>query len=35
LMWWVCVALGLISALMHLPIKEIAVERLTNSEVKT
>jgi len=34
-MWWVCVALGLISALMHLPIKEIAVERLTNSEVKT
>ena len=35
LMWWVCVALGFISALLHLPIKEIAVERLTNSEVKT
>ena len=35
LMWWISVALGFIAALMHLPIKEIAVERLTNSEVKT
>ena len=35
LMWWICVALGFITALMHFPIKEIAVARLTNSEVKT
>ena len=34
-MWWISVALGFIAALMHLPIKEIAVGRLTNSEVKT
>ena len=33
--WWISVALGFIAALMHLPIKEMAVERLTNSEVKT
>ena len=35
IMWWFSVALGFIAALMHFPIKEIAVERLTNSEVKT
>ncbi len=28
LMWWICVALGFISAIMHAPIKEEPVERL-------
>ena len=32
LMMWICVALGFISALLHIPIKEIAVERLKESE---
>ena len=34
-MWWISVALGFIAALMHLPIQEMAVGRLTNSEIKT
>jgi predicted MFS family arabinose efflux permease len=33
LMWWVCVALGLISALMHMPIKEKAVQRLADQQI--
>ncbi len=30
LMWWICVALGFISALMHMPIVEKPVERLAS-----
>ena len=30
LMWWICVALGFISALMHMPIIEKPVERLAS-----
>ena len=33
LMWWVCVALGFISAFMHMPIKEKAVQRLANQQI--
>ena len=29
IMWWSCVILGFLSALIHMPIKEMAVERLT------
>ena len=32
-MWWICVALGFISALMHMPIKEKAVQRLANQQI--
>ena len=32
-MWWICVALGFISAAMHLPIREIPVARLVKMEV--
>ena len=32
-MWWICVALGFISALMHMPIKEKAVQRLVNQQI--
>ena len=28
IMWWACVVLGFLSALVHMPIKEIAVQRL-------
>ena len=31
LMWWISVVLGFISALMHMPIKEKAVQRLATS----
>ena len=34
LMWWICVALGIIAAILHMPIKEIEVDRLTESKVK-
>jgi predicted MFS family arabinose efflux permease len=33
LMWWICVALGFIAALMHVPIKEKAVQRLVNQQI--
>ena len=33
LMWWISVALGFISALMHMPIKEKAVQRLANQQI--
>jgi len=33
LMWWISVALGFISALMHMPIKEKAVQRLVNQQI--
>ena len=32
IMWWSCVILGFASALIHLPIKEIAVPRLSNKK---
>ena len=32
-MWWISVALGFIAALMHMPIKEKAVQRLANQQV--
>ncbi len=32
LMWWICVALGIIAAILHIPIKEIEVDRLTESK---
>ena len=32
-MWWISVALGLIAALMHMPIKEKAVQRLANQQI--
>ncbi len=34
LMWWICVALGIIAAILHIPIKEIEVDRLTESKAK-
>ena len=34
LMWWICVALGIIAAILHMPIKEIEVDRLTESKAK-
>ena len=33
LMWWISVALGFISALMHMPIKEKAVQRLASQPI--
>ena len=33
IMWWISVALGFISALMHMPIKEKAVQRLANQQI--
>jgi MFS family permease len=33
LMWWICVALGFISALMHVPIVEKSVPRLANQHI--
>lgn len=33
LMWWISVALGFIAALMHMPIKEQAVQRLANQQI--
>jgi len=33
LMWWICVALGFVAALMHMPIKEQAVQRLTEQKI--
>ena len=33
LMWWICVALGFISALLHMPIKEKAVQRLADQQI--
>ena len=33
LMWWISVALGFISAIMHIPIKEKAVQRLANQQI--
>jgi len=33
LMWWICVALGFISAAMHIPIKERPVTRLSSQEI--
>ena len=33
IMWWSCVILGFASALIHLPIKEIAVPRLSNKKI--
>ena len=35
LMWWICVALGFLASLLHMPIKEIPVERLLKSEIRT
>ena len=32
IMWWSCVILGFASALIHLPIKEISVPRLSNKK---
>ena len=32
-MWWISVALGFIAALMHMPIKEKAVQRLANLQI--
>ena len=32
IMWWSCVILGFASALIHFPIKEIAVPRLSNKK---
>jgi len=32
-MWWISVALGFIAALMHMPIKEKAVQRLANLKI--
>ena len=32
-MWWISVALGFIAALMHMPIKEKAVQRLANQQI--
>ncbi len=34
LMWWICVALGIIAAILHMPIKEIEVYRSTESKAK-
>jgi len=33
LMWWISVALGFISAIMHMPIKEKAVQRLASQPI--
>ena len=33
LMWWICVALGFISAAMHIPIIEKSVPRLANQQI--
>ena len=33
LMWWICVALGFIAAMLHAPIKEIPVKRLLKAEI--
>ena len=33
MMWWISVVLGLIAALMHMPIKEKAVQRLANQQI--
>ena len=33
IMWWISVALGFIAALMHMPIKEKAVQRLANLRI--
>ena len=33
IMWWFSVALGFIAALMHMPIKEKAVQRLVNQQI--
>jgi MFS family permease len=33
IMWWISVALGFIAALMHMPIKEKAVQRLANQQI--
>jgi len=30
IMWWLCVCLGFLSAIIHLPIKEIGVARILN-----
>ncbi len=35
LMWWICVALGFIAALIHAPIKELPVNRVLKSEIRT
>ena len=32
LMWWICVALGIVAALLHMPIIEKPVTRLTVKE---
>ncbi len=33
IVWWISVALGLIAALMHMPIKEKAVQRFANQQI--
>ena len=33
IVWWISVALGFIAALMHMPIKEKAVQRLANQQI--
>ena len=33
IMWWFSVALGFVAALMHMPIKEKAVQRLANQQI--
>ena len=33
IVWWISVALGFIAALMHMPIKEKAVQRLVNQQI--
>ncbi len=32
LMWWICVILGIVAALLHMPIIEKPVERLQNQK---
>jgi len=34
-MWWISIALGLISALLNLPIKERPVARITTASISS
>ena len=33
MMWWISVVLGMVAAIMHMPIKEKAVERIANQQI--
>ena len=33
LMWWICVVLGVVSALLHIPIIEKPVNRIANQAI--